>query len=145
MSTSVSSWSASEKRQVAAVGFAPAAVVGALTAILPLFWSIDFTDLAFLAMIALPVAYATLFFAVLPALTLFRRRGRESGLSFVAVVCVSAFAPWCLLYLAYAAGTPVHEHPPTSLVAVVLLLPALVTAMVAWAVWWLFLQPQNDA
>jgi hypothetical protein len=145
MNATVSPWSASEKRQGAAVGFAPAVVVGTLAAILPVFWSIGLTDLALLAMLALPVAYATLFFVVLPALTLLRRRGRESGLSFVAVVCVSAFAPWCLLYLVYAASTPVHERPPTSLVAVALLLPALVTAMVAWAVWWLFIQPQNDA
>jgi Kef-type K+ transport system membrane component KefB len=145
MSISASPWSASEKRQVAAVGFAPAVVVAALAASLSVFWSIGLIDLAFLAMFALPVAYATLFVAVLPALTLLRRRDRKSGLSFVATVCVSTLAPWALLYLVYAAATPVHEHPPISLVAVVLLVPSLATAMVACAVWWWFIRPQNDA
>jgi len=139
METSASPWSVNEKRQVIAVAIAPAAVVATIAAPLSFLLAEDFT---LLAIFALPIGYLTLFLFVLPALILLRRCGKESGASFVGTVCLSVSVPWGLLYLAYAAATPIQEHPPLALIAVTLLTPAAVSAVAASVVWWLFIKPR---
>ena len=131
-------WSNKEKKLILATGVTPLAVVAVVSAVAVSRFG---SEAVFLAVALVPVAYATLFFFVLPALWLLRRTGKESLLSFSATCTLSAIVPWFVLYMVFlsASGPGAAKYSGAPLQVLLLLsVPAMFSAMAAAAIYKLF-------
>jgi hypothetical protein len=124
------------------VGLAPACTVAVLALAAAPFVG---HEVLLLGAAALPLAYGTLFFSVLPALSILRRLSHETFLGFVTTVAGSTFVPWATLAAIYLLVTPQVEHPPLSLVATVLAATAAAAASAAAVIWSLTFRGANAA
>ncbi len=147
MNTHSPSWTRSERTLVLGVAVAPALVVLGSALVFSVLSREVMTllDMMFLAMLVLPLAYGTLFFVVLPALMILKRKKNEALLPFVAAVGLSSLAPWALLYCVYLLVVPAADHPPQSFVAAILLVPASLATVVAAGIWCVSLRGKNAA
>jgi hypothetical protein len=109
-----------------AAGIAPLVVSLVLFACV---WFYAGSEGIFVLVALLPASYATLFFFVLPTLSILRRFKQETGFS-MSVACGGAtLAPWFALYLAFfPAGTGKYSGAPAHVMGL-LALPALLAAV----------------